>query len=78
MGSPDPHDLFLGVFPKNCGEKPPKWMVKIMENPIKIHDLEGFPLFLGNTQIAKKKTNIRKLRFFPPHHQKLFGTWDQK
>ena len=29
---------------KNRGG-PPKWMVKIMENPIKIHDL-GVPLFL--------------------------------
>ena len=24
----------------------PKWMVKIMENPMKIHDLGGPPLFL--------------------------------
>ena len=31
---------------KNRG-KPPKWMVKIMENPIKMDDLGGFhPLFL--------------------------------
>ena len=29
---------------KNRG-KPPKWMVKIMENPIKMDDL-GVPLFL--------------------------------
>ena len=32
------------VFPKIRG-KNPKWMVKIMENPIKIDDL-GVPLFL--------------------------------
>ena len=30
---------------KNRG-KTPKWMVKIMENPIEIHDLGSFPLFL--------------------------------
>ena len=34
----------MGVEPK-IGVKPPKWMVKIMEKPIKIHDL-GVPLFL--------------------------------
>ena len=34
---------YMGVS-KNRG-KPPKWMVKIMENPIKIDDL-GVPLFL--------------------------------
>ena len=31
------------MFPK-IGGKSPKWMVKIMENPIQIHDL-GVPLF---------------------------------
>ena len=34
----------IGVEPK-IGGKPPKWMVKIMENPIKMDDL-GVPLFL--------------------------------
>ena len=34
----------IGVFPKTGG-KTPKWMVKIMENPIKMDDL-GVPLFL--------------------------------
>ena len=34
----------MGVNPKIEG-KPPKWMVKIMENPIKMDDL-GVPLFL--------------------------------
>ncbi len=34
----------MGVEPK-IGGNPPKWMVKIMENPIKIHDL-GAPLCL--------------------------------
>ena len=34
----------MDVEPK-IGGKPPKWMVKIMENPIKMDDL-GVPLFL--------------------------------
>ena len=34
----------MGVEPK-IGGNPPKWMVKIMENPIKMDDL-GVPLFL--------------------------------
>ena len=34
----------MGVEPK-LGVKPPKWMVKIMENPIKIDDLRVFPYF---------------------------------
>ena len=35
----------MGVS-RNRGGKPPKWMVKIMNNPIKMDDL-GVPLFLG-------------------------------
>ena len=35
--------VYMGVS-KNRGG-PPKWMVKIMENPIKMDDL-GVPLFL--------------------------------
>ena len=36
----------IWMFPK-IGGKPPKWMVKIMENPIKMDDLGGKnPLFL--------------------------------
>ena len=35
----------MGVEPKIGGLYPPKWMVKIMENPIKMDDL-GVPLFL--------------------------------
>ena len=34
----------IWVFPK-IRVKPPKWMVKMMENPIKMDDL-GVPLFL--------------------------------
>ena len=35
----------MGVEPK-IGGKPPKWMVYFMENPIKMDDLGGPPLFL--------------------------------
>ena len=37
-------DVKIWVFPK-IGGKLPKWMVRIMENPIKMDDL-GVPLFL--------------------------------
>ena len=42
----DKGDFLYECQPKNRGGKPPKWMVKIMEKPIKIHELEGPPLFL--------------------------------
>ena len=35
----------MDVEPK-IGGKLPKWMVYFMENPMKIHDLGGPPLFL--------------------------------
>ena len=35
------HLEYMGVS-KNRGILPPKWMVKIMENPIKIHDFAFF------------------------------------
>ena len=41
----DIYDFHMGVEPK-IGGCPPKWMVKIMENPIKMDDLGGFPIFL--------------------------------
>ena len=37
--------ILYGCQPKNRGF-PPKWMVKIIENPIKMDDLGGFPIFL--------------------------------
>ena len=40
----------IWVFPK-IGVKPPKWMVKIMETPIKMDDLGGKPTIFGNTHI---------------------------
>ena len=38
--------LFIWVSTQKYGGFPPKWMVKIMENPIKMDDLGGPPLFL--------------------------------
>ena len=38
------------VLNQQKGYSTPKWMVKIVENPIKIHDL-GVPLFLETPQI---------------------------
>ena len=38
----------MGVS-KNSGT--PKWMVKIMEIPIKMDDLGGYPPIFGNTHI---------------------------
>ena len=40
----NPANQLIWVFPK-IGGKPPKWMVKIMENPIRMDEL-GVPLFL--------------------------------
>ena len=34
--------IYMWVFPK-IGGTPPKWMVKIMENPTKMDDLGGKP-----------------------------------
>ena len=36
---------------KNRGILPPKWMVEIMENPIRMHDLGGTIIF-GNTHVV--------------------------
>ena len=51
--------IYLGVS-KNRG-KTPKWMVKIMENPIKMDDLGVFPLFLETPIYGLNKNwwNIR-------------------
>ena len=43
----------LGVS-KKLGGNTPKWMVKIMENPIKPDDLGGTLIF-GNTQLLFKR-----------------------
>ena len=43
------------VFPKIV-VFPPKWMVKIMENPIKMDDLGGKPTIFGNIHIYTLST----------------------
>ena len=48
----------MGVS-KSRGILPPKWMVKIMENPIKILDL-GVPLIFGNTHIHASQCTLSK------------------
>ena len=49
----------IWVFPK-IGGKPPKWMVKIMENPIKMDDL-GVPLFLETPICFLHSTGHKRL-----------------
>ena len=46
----------IWVFPK-IGGKPPKWMVKIMENPIKMDDL-GVPPFSETSISIKIERNL--------------------
>ena len=50
----------------------PKWMVKIMENPIKLDDLRGKPTIFGNTQINGTKKKLRPTIF----HQNVSRTSD--
>ena len=53
------------MFPKIGGGFPPKWMVKIMENPIKMDDL-GVPLFLvqhPNRPLEKEIPNLETTIF---------------
>ena len=45
----------MGVS-KNSGT--PKWMVKIMENPIKMDDLVGFPPIFRKHPYTLPETNI--------------------
>ena len=43
---------FEDVDVSKNGGSIPKWMVKIMENPIKMDDLGGKPTILGNTHVS--------------------------
>ena len=59
-------EFYVGVEPKIGGKLPPKWMVKIMEKPIEIHDL-GVPMLLSNISndisiriVIHIKSNIKK------------------
>ena len=50
--------MYLGVEPKNRGILPPKWMVKIRENPIRIDDLGGNTPIFGNTHFLFNKCDF--------------------
>ena len=51
----------MGVEPKIGVVNPPAWMVKIMENPIKMDDLGVFPMFL---ETPKSKKGMCVCSFF--------------
>ena len=53
----------IWVFPK-IGGKPPKWMVKIMENPIKIDDLGGFSPYFWKHPFALFGISYTNTRVF--------------
>ena len=48
----------MGVEPK-IGVKPPKWMVKIMENPMNKWTIWGGTPIFGNTQITVTYLKVR-------------------
>jgi len=52
---------------KNRGT--PKWMVKIMENPIKMDDLGGKPTIFGNTHMYLSGPRFGKEANFPYRFQ---------
>ena len=54
-------EFYVGVEPKIGGKLPPKWMVKIMEKPIEIHDL-GVPLFLETPMLLSNISNDISIR----------------
>ncbi len=53
----------LWVFPKIGVVNPSKWMVQIMENPIKMDDLGVFPYFWKRPYLS---TNLETTRNFMP------------
>ena len=57
-GRAPPTIFIYGGFAK-IGVKPPKWMVKIMENSIKMDDLGGKPTILGNTHVFINPSSTR-------------------
>ena len=54
--------VHMDVEPK-IGGKPPKWMVKIMENPVKMDDL-GVPFFLETPIYIHSLYNCIYIYFF--------------
>ena len=60
------------MFPK-IGVFPPKWMVKIMENPIKMDDL-GVPLFLETPIYTSSLDEFKHdLSFIDSHSLEFFA-----
>ena len=56
----------MGVDPKIGGFYPPKWMLNIMEKPIKMDDLGGFPIIFGNTHLLSSGAHlVPKLHLLP-------------
>ena len=52
--------LWNNCFAYGCFQNrgTPKWMVKIMENPIEMDDLGGFPTIFGNIHIMSSPQNM--------------------
>ena len=50
--------MYMGIS-KNRGISPPKWMVKIMENPIKMDDLGGNPHYFRKHPNLKRQKNTK-------------------
>ena len=60
---------------KNNGTSTPKWMVKTMENPIKIDDL-GVPLFLERPVCIQEEVSPRVFpKWFYMIPEKGFSKW---
>ena len=68
----DQYENSLSVNGCSKNSATPKWMVKIMENPIKLDDLRGKPTIFGNTQINGTKKKLPPTIF----HQKVSRTSD--
>ena len=71
MGKTKTFWMYMGVEPK-IGGKPPKWMVKIMENLIKMDDL-GIPLFLETPiyiqELVAKREGFMHLPELPSYEE---------
>ena len=61
----------MGVS-KNRRILPPKWMVFFMENPIKMDDLGGFPIFLETPRSTFTDTNSIQSKFQFDKKKSLF------
>ena len=57
---------------------PPKWMVKTMENPIKLDDLGENPLFLETPRCTNSQIHILQTCYhFPPPKVRLLQAHDE-